>query len=718
MRLSVDRTELELRPGSPARLTAEVHNTGEAAEMVGFSVDLPGTAWATTAQPVVRVSRAETVFVTVDITVGLDVIAGEHDLLLWVRSHLDPSVAVAQRIRVTVAPAPAARLAITPSVVSGRTGAESSVTVTNAGNTPLRMALTTVDPAGEVSGVVTPSVVDLPVGASADARITVTAPARRVGIPIRRLVGVTATGDSPTGPVVAEQFLTFHHRPTVRRSLVTRAVPAVLLLLALLLVLVVRPGGGFDVGKLVAPGFSASLTGVTNGSLSGRVVAAGDGSAVVGARVAAQRASGTTAVVEIASVATGEDGSFSFGALPAGTYRLVVSAPGFAERVVDPVGTVVPDTDLGVDTVELVGRAARVALPIEVADLTAIGSAAVTVTAVAVHDRDESVAVEASFPGDGETGANRIEVDLTGLVAPAVHRITITAAGHRERTLDVAVPAGGELDLPAVLLAAEPASIAGRVIDTAAVPLGGVTVRATAGAVVVSTTTDAVTGEYLLADLPTPATYVIEFVAEGYTAQTVAVDVGAGERRTAVNGSLLGATGSLTGVVRDLDGDPIGSARVVVRGEGTVTTTATLTGTAASGGPGSYRVSGLTVPGTYTVTVSAPGHVAQTRSVSFVVASAETELDVSLSPATGTLTGTVISSGAPVGGATVRIDDGRSARTVTSASDPPGAFSFTALEPGSYTVRVSLAGHVDRVHLVRVEAGGGPTVTIDLGSPR
>lgn len=35
MRLSVDRTELELRPGSPARLTAEVHNTGDAAEMVG-----------------------------------------------------------------------------------------------------------------------------------------------------------------------------------------------------------------------------------------------------------------------------------------------------------------------------------------------------------------------------------------------------------------------------------------------------------------------------------------------------------------------------------------------------------------------------------------------------------------------------------------------------------------------------------------------------------
>lgn len=106
MRLSVDRTELELRPGSPARLTAEVHNTGDAAQMVGFTVDLPGTAWASTAQPVVRVSRAETVFVSVDLDVGMDVTAGQHDLVLWVRSHLDPSIAAAQRIRITVTPVP------------------------------------------------------------------------------------------------------------------------------------------------------------------------------------------------------------------------------------------------------------------------------------------------------------------------------------------------------------------------------------------------------------------------------------------------------------------------------------------------------------------------------------------------------------------------------------------------------------------------------------
>ncbi|MEY2973811.1 MAG: hypothetical protein RIR49_231 [Actinomycetota bacterium] len=714
MRLSVDRTELELRPGSPARLTAEVHNTGDAAEMVGFSVDLPGTAWVTTGQPVVRVSRAETVFVSVDIHVGLDVVAGQHDLLLWVRSHLDPAVAVAQRIRVTVAPVPDARLVIAPSVVGGRTGAESSVTVANAGNTPLRMTLGTTDPAGEATGVVTPSVVDLPVGGSAEARLVVRAPARRVGIPIRRLVGVTASGESPTGPVVVEQFLTFHHRPTVRRAVVARAVPALAVLIVLLLLVLVRPGGGTEVGKLVAPGFSASVDGVAVGGLAGRVVAEGDGSAVVGARVAAQRLSGTATVVEIASVATDADGSFSFTALPAGSYRLVVGAPGFDERVIDPAGTVIPDTDLDIEAIGLSGRAARVSLPVEVADPAAVGSGEVSVTVVAVHDRDTSSVVGVALP----IGGDRVDVVLSDLLAPAVHRVTISAPGHRERTLDVAVTAAGELDLPTVALTAEPASIAGRVIDTAAVPLGGVTVRATAGAVTVDTTTDAVTGEYRLTDLPTPATYVVEFVADGYAVQTVAVDVAAGEERLAVNGSLLGATGSLTGVVRDADGEPIGSARVVVRGEGSVTTTATLTGAAASGGPGSYRVSGLAVPGTYTVTVTAPGFLGQTRSVTFVVASADSELDLALTRSTGSVSGTVVAGGTPVGGATVRIDDGRSARTVTSASNPPGAFGFTSLEPGSYTVRVSLAGYDDRVHLVRVGAGSVSSVTTDLGSAR
>ena len=64
-----------------------------------------------------------------------------------------------------------------------------------------------------------------------------------------------------------------------------------------------------------------------------------DGSVVVGARVAAQRVTGVSTVVEIASLPTGPDGAFAFTALPAGAYRLVVTAPGFVDRALGGVGS-------------------------------------------------------------------------------------------------------------------------------------------------------------------------------------------------------------------------------------------------------------------------------------------------------------------------------------------------------------------------------------------
>ena len=199
-----------------------------------------------------------------------------------------------------------------------------------------------------------------------------------------------------------------------------------------------------DPGKLVAPGFSASVTSTATGGLAGSVVADADGSVVVGARVAAQRVTGASTVVEIASLPTGPDGSFAFTAMPAGPYRLVVTAPGFVDRAVDAAGTVVPGTDLDLDPVLLEGREGSITLPITLAD-PSVGdggdASPITVTAVAVHDRDRAVSAEMAAAPDGST----VEVDLNGLVAPAVHRITITAPGHRERTLDVALAAAGEI---------------------------------------------------------------------------------------------------------------------------------------------------------------------------------------------------------------------------------------------------------------------------------
>jgi hypothetical protein len=324
-----------------------------------------------------------------------------------------------------------------------------------------------------------------------------------------------------------------------------------------------------------------------------------------------------------------------------------------------------------------------------------------------VEDRDATSSFSVSADAQG-----RVEVRIGDLPAPSTQRITITAQGHTPRVVDVSLRAGSVVEFPLVTLAAEAGAISGRVIDTAAVPLGGVVVRATSGAFVATAVTDSVTGSYTLTGLRSARTYVVEFSADGYAPQTVAVDVGAGETVTEVNGSLIGSVGSLTGVISSADGTPIRSARVTVRGAETVVTTATLTSISVDGGPGSYRVSGLPVPGSYTVTVDADGFTSRTEAVTFVVASSDTTLDIQLVVSTAAIRGTVTAGGVAVGGATVRIDDGRTTRTVISASSPAGAFTFADLIPGSYTLSATVGGYAEQILLVRVE--GGASVDVDL----
>ena len=82
MQIGLDHTRVEVQPGRPARLAVDLHNERQLAAMYSLSIEVPGTAWLTGAQPVVRVSHAETVTVGVDIHVGHDVVAGEHDAVL------------------------------------------------------------------------------------------------------------------------------------------------------------------------------------------------------------------------------------------------------------------------------------------------------------------------------------------------------------------------------------------------------------------------------------------------------------------------------------------------------------------------------------------------------------------------------------------------------------------------------------------------------------
>ena len=78
---------------------------------------------------------------------------------------------------------------------------------------------------------------------------------------------------------------------------------------------------------------------------------------------------------------------------------------------------------------------------------------------------------------------------------------------------------------------------------------------------------------------------------------------------------------------------------------------------------------------------------------------------------TSSLTGTVTSDGAPLPGATVTISSPNMQGTRTTVTGDAGGYSFAALPPGTYTVRIELSGMrtVDR----RVDIGVGQTGRVD-----
>ena len=81
-----------------------------------------------------------------------------------------------------------------------------------------------------------------------------------------------------------------------------------------------------------------------------------------------------------------------------------------------------------------------------------------------------------------------------------------------------------------MLLGTSPGTVSGVVTD-GTIPLGDVTVTTTVNGqeVTTGTPTTGAVGTFVLSDLPTPATYVLTFTADGYATRTVVVGLGPGQ---------------------------------------------------------------------------------------------------------------------------------------------------------------------------------------------
>ncbi|MFJ8580896.1 carboxypeptidase regulatory-like domain-containing protein [Micromonospora sp. NPDC093277] len=169
-----------------------------------------------------------------------------------------------------------------------------------------------------------------------------------------------------------------------------------------------------------------------------------------------------------------------------------------------------------------------------------------------------------------------------------------------------------------------------------------------------------------------------------------------------IDAAPIGDMGTVAGTVTETDGDPISGARVTIDGEHDRTVT--------TGTDGTYSV--RVAVGDYHVSASAFGYLPSAPADATVTVDATTTVDIDLAAAprhavSGTVTD--VATGAPFVGTTVSI----SAPIAPVTTDANGAFVFTAVPEGTYTISVA-GGSCTSAFSQEVVVDGDETVTAEI----
>ncbi|SDO43210.1 Carboxypeptidase regulatory-like domain-containing protein [Nakamurella panacisegetis] len=452
------------------------------------------------------------------------------------------------------------------------------------------------------------------------------------------------------------------------------------------------------------------------GTISGTVTAATDGEPVGRILVEALRTKADGSTVVVSSAATQTDGTYQVAGLFPGSYALRFSAAGFvtvyhpaapnqgsAQAVTVSSGAVTA----GADAV-IVGKPATITGSIDPGDTLDKVVATVSVRPLGGKNQGKTIASVRTNASGGYT--------IPKLPAPGSYQLVFTASGYQPTTVQTDVSGGAKRFEPSVLLSSGLGQISGTVTDGTS-PLGGITVATTVDgtAVTTGTPTTGQVGHFVLGQLPTPATYVITFSGAGFGETTVVVDLGPGKVNNALKVVLAKGTGNVSGVLVDSTGKGIGGATVTVGGAADPQTTTTLT----AGVVGSFSLSGLPSPGSYTLSFSLNGYADATVPVNLTGTAPVAPLRVVMVGALGKITGVVTGpGGAPMTGAAVVATDGKRSWPVTSTAGsgpvPNGGYVIDQLPAGVYTVTATSATGVARTAMVTVTPGTPATQNFPL----
>jgi len=726
-------SHVDATPGLTSRVDIEVTNTSTVIEGVTAIVDGINPEWVRLERPVVSLFPDVTDHVVLVFDIPPTCQAGDYLIDVRILSSVDPSIESVQDFWLTVAPVEEIKIDLRPTVVTGGSSAELTATIVNSGNSDLDVQVSVSEATREVDCTVDVPRLTIPFGHQAPLEVGLRSRRPWFGQPVLRPVLIEARSED----FVVEQQATFKQKPRIPQGLMTMLILAGIVLLWALIFLwaigLLRASdpSSKSMATEIATGEANIPLVLINGTVGGVVEAASNGDPIPNATVEALRVATEPAVPgeplgppvtrlePVASGASDDDGSYLLQTLIPGTYELRFSAPGFAN--VDP-GTrraIGPKDVIALPAVQMTGGTGSVQVKVDVPDGVDVSQLTATVSSGLDTGGGASGLVAQADSGTCtvqpavEGGAN---IRCTNLVTPGKQTITVSGPGFETQRIAVELSAGADTVLDTVQLSGELGTIIGRVIDQDGQPLGGVAVTVSSGRFVTRVFSQTSDGGYLIDRLDTPNDYVVDFNLNGYTGETKALRLDAGASGVA-DARLVGGDGTVSGVVLDENGEAFGGVRVTVIGDSFRVATETLTNAGSAGGLGTYEISELGVPGSYSLEFSADGYQTETRTVEFLDAAAKRVEPIIMIRSVAEIRGLVVGpNGVGLGGVAVLLGDGLKTRQSLTSTNPVGTFTFPDVDPGSYSVTMTSTNAVGDVasRVVQVDVQTG--VEVDLGT--